>query len=106
MANASLISRMLHTVDEYEAGRMSSEQVERFIEPHMQGLERIGLREVHESRNLCYRLVVAHCSVGEEEFIDVEQVSVVVADLRLFLRSLPDGQDAEPSIAPDCGGIM
>ncbi len=105
MAIASLISRMLHAVDEYEAGRLSSEQVERFIESHMEGLERIGLREVHESRRLCHRLVVAHCSVGEEEFIDTEQVSVVVAELRRFLRSLPGGQDAEPSIAPDCGGI-
>src|SRR5437899_1068201 len=100
MANASLISRMLHAVDEYEAGRLSSEQVERLIESHLEGLERIGLREVHESRTLCHRLVVAHCSVGEEEFIDAEEVSVVVADLRRFLRSLPDGPDAEPSVAP------
>jgi hypothetical protein len=99
MANASLIGRMLHAVDEYEAGRLSSEQVERFIEFHMEGLERIGSRQIHESRSLCYRLVVAHCSVGEEEFIDAEQVSVVVADLRRFLRSLPDGQDAEPGFA-------
>jgi hypothetical protein len=105
MANASLISRMLHTVDEYEAGRMSSEHLERFIESHMEGLERIGLREVHESRSLSRRLVEAHCFVGEEEFINVEQVSVVVADMRRFLRSLPDGQNAEPKVAPDCGGI-
>jgi len=68
-------------------------------------LERIGLREVHESRTLCYRLVNADCSVGEEEFIDVEQVSVVVTELRRFLRSMPDGQNAEPSVAPDCGVI-
>jgi hypothetical protein len=99
MANESLIGRMLHAVDEYQAGRLSSEQVGRFIESHMEGLERIGLREVHESRTLCYRLVVARCSVGEEEFIDAEQVSVVVAELRRFLRSLPDGQDAESSAA-------
>lgn len=105
MANASLIGRMLHAVDEYEAGRLSSEQVERFIEFHMGGLERIGLREVRESRDLCHRLVVAHCSVGEEEFIDAEQVSAVVAEMRQFMRSLPDGQDAEPGAAPDTGGI-
>lgn len=105
MANASLIGRMLHVVDEYEAGLLSSQQVERAIEFHMAGLERIGLREVHDSRTLCHRLVVAHCSIGEEEFIDAEQVGVVVADLRRFLRSLPDGQDAEPDAAADGGGM-
>jgi hypothetical protein len=104
MANASLIGRMLHVVDEYEAGRLSSEQVERLIESHREGLERIGLREVHAARTLCYRLVVAHCSVGEEEFIDAEQVSVVVAELRRFLRSLPDGQDAVPGTSESDGG--
>lgn len=104
MANASLIGRMLHAVDEYEAGLLSSEQVERFIESHMEGLERIGLRQVHESRTVCYRLLVAHCSVGEEEFIDAEQVSVVVAELRRFLRSLPDGQDAAPGTSSGVDG--
>src|SRR5262245_41152962 len=98
MANASLVGRMLHAVDEYDAGRLSSEQLERFIESHIEGLERIGVRELHESRSLCHRLVVAHCSVGEEEFIDAEQVSVVIAELRRFLRSLLDGQDAEPKV--------
>ena len=103
MANATLIARMLRAVDEYTAGRLSSEQVERAIEFHMAGLERIGLREVHESRTLCHRLVVAHSSVGEEEFIEAEQVGAVVAELRQFLRSLPDGQDAEPGAAADRG---
>ena len=101
MANVSLIGRMLHAIDEYEAGRLSTEQVERFIEFHMGGLERIGLREVRESRNLCHRLVAAHCLVGEEEFIGAEQVSGVVSEMRRFLRSLPDGQNAEPSNAMD-----
>ncbi len=105
MSNASLIGRMMHAVDEYEEGRLSSEQVERFIEFHMEGLERIGLREVHESRSLTHRLVSAHCFNGVEEFMNVEQVPVVVADLRRFLLSLPDGQGAEPKVAPDCGGI-
>ena len=101
MANASLIGRMLHAVDEYEARRLSAQQVERSIEFHMGELERIGLREVRESRNLCYRLVVAECSVGEHELIDAEQVSGVVSEMRRFLRSLPDGQDAEPADAAD-----
>lgn len=99
MANASLIGRMLHTVDEYEGGQLSSEEVERAIESHMEGLERIGLLQIHEARFLTSRLVSAHCFVGEEEFMDVEQMPVVVADLRRFLRSLPDGQDAEPDAA-------
>jgi hypothetical protein len=103
MANASLIGRMLHAVDEYEAGRLSSEKVERLIESHIEGLERIGLRQIHESRSLTHRLVTAHFSDGMEEFIDVEQVPGVVADLRRFLRSLPDGQDAEPGAAADGG---
>jgi hypothetical protein len=94
MANASLIRRMLGAVDEYEAGRLSSEQLERLIESHMEGLERIGLRQVHESRDLTHRLVIAHCSDGVEEFLDLERASVVLADLRRFLRSLPDGEEA------------
>jgi hypothetical protein len=101
MANVSLIGRMLHAIDEYEAGRLSTEQVEQFIEFHIGGLERIGLREVRESRNLCHRLVDAHCSVGEEKFIGDEQVSGVVSEMRRFLRSLPDGQNAEPTDAMD-----
>ena len=68
------------------------------------GWTRIDLREVRESRSLCHRLVVAHGSVGEEEFIDAEQVSGVVSEMRRFLRSLPDGQDAEPTAAADGGG--
>lgn len=95
MANASLVDRMLHVVDDYEAGRLSSEEVDRAIAFHMAGLERIGLREVHESRTLCHRLLVAHCFVGDEEFIDATEVGVVVAEMRRFLRSLPDGQDSE-----------
>lgn len=72
---------------------------------NMEGLGRIGLREVHESRSLTHRLVSSHCFDGVEEFMDVEQVPVVVAGLRRFLRPLPDGQDAEQSVARDCGGI-
>ncbi|MFL5327844.1 MAG: hypothetical protein ACJ8C4_02930 [Gemmataceae bacterium] len=94
---------MLHAIDEYEAGRLSSEQVERFIDFHIQGLERIGLQEIHESRRLCYRLVRAHYDVGEDEFIKVQQVPVVVAELRRFLRSLPNGPDSEPGTAADGG---
>jgi hypothetical protein len=85
---------MLGAVDEYEARRLSSEQLERLIESHMEGLERIGLRQVHQSRELTHRLVAAHFSDGVQEFMDVERVPVVLADLRRFLRSLPDGQEA------------
>ena len=105
MANAPLIRTMLRAVGEYEAGRLSSEQLEQLVESHMEGLERIGLRQVHESHSLTHRLVRAHFSVGMEDFIDSEQVPVVVADLRRFLRSLPDGTDAEPPSSADRGGM-
>lgn len=99
MPNAGLIARMLHALDEFDANRLSSEQVELAVDFHMQGLEQIGLREIHEARCLTRDLVRAHCSVGMEEFIDVEQVPLVVKELRRFLKSLPDGSGTEPYAA-------
>jgi hypothetical protein len=94
MANAGLIDRMLRLLDEYEAGRLSPAQVERGIEFHMGGLERIGLREVHEAHNVVHRLASADLSDGVEEFINVEEAEAAVTALRRSLRSLPDGPNA------------
>jgi hypothetical protein len=80
-------------LDEYEAGRLSPEQVESAIESHIQGVEGIGLPAIHEARDLTYRLVIAHVSVAMEEFIDAEEVSQVLSDMRRFLCSLPGGAD-------------
>ena len=95
---------MLDSPGEYEADRMSSEQVQRFIEFQMEGLERIGLREIHAARELTHRLVSAHFSDGVEEFIDVEQVRILLSDLRRFLRSLPDSFTAKPDATSDSSG--
>lgn len=96
MSTESLIGRMLNAVDEYEAGHMLPEQLERVIKSHMEGLERIGLRQIHDSRGLAARLVNAHLIDGSEEFIDAEKVQVVISDLRQFLKSLRDSKDTEP----------
>ncbi len=89
MANAGLIGRMEHLLDEYEAGRLTPEEVETAIESHMQGLEKIDSAVIHASRQLTYRLTVSHMSDGETDFIDSEKVSAVMSDFRQFLRSLP-----------------
>jgi hypothetical protein len=94
MSNTGLISRMRRLLDEYEAGRLSPEQVERAIDYHINGVEGIGLPVIHEARNLTHRLVTAHMSVGTEEFIEAEEVSQAPSDMRRFLRSLPGGVDA------------
>lgn len=105
MANGGLISRMLHALDEFERGRASFDQVERFVEFHMQCLERIGSREIHQSRQLKRRLGEAHLWAGMEGFSNVEPVGVVLDDFRRFLCSLPDGCDAELSTSRDQGSV-
>jgi hypothetical protein len=89
MANSDLIASMLRVVDDYEAGRISPEEVERALEFHMQALERIGLPSIHEVRTFAHRLVAAHLSDGQMEFKDDERVQSVLDELRGFLRSLP-----------------
>lgn len=93
MGNATIIRRMLAVIDEYEAGRLSPEQVEELVESYIGALERIGLQQVHQSRDLTNRLVIAELSDESDAFIDMKHVPVV-ADLRRFLRSLPDGPEA------------
>lgn len=80
---------MLRVVDDYEAGRISPEQVENSLESHMQALEGIGLSSIHQTRTFSHRLVSAHLSDGEMEFKDDERVEAVIAELRTFIRSLP-----------------
>ena len=82
---------MLRVLDEYEAGNLSSEQVERALDFHMHGLECVGLSAIDRSRDLAHRLVASHLSDGVEEYIDTEVTSEVVSEMRLFLRSLPGG---------------
>lgn len=94
MSNSGLISRIRDTLDEYEAGRLSPEQVERAFEYHMDGVEGVGLPVIHQARDLTHRLVMAHMSDGLEEFIDAGEVSQVLADMRRFLDSLPGGTNA------------
>lgn len=93
MASADLIDRMHWILDEFEAGRLSSAQVESAIEFQMQGLEGIDLSTIHASRDLTYRLVTARFSDGMEEFGTDEEAAAVVACIRDFLRTLPGAND-------------
>jgi hypothetical protein len=94
MANASLISRMQRILDEYESGLITPTEVERAIEFHMQGMDRIDLATVRASRRLSYRLVTAHLSDGETDFKDAEVVSSVLRDFGRFIQSLPTEGDS------------
>src|SRR5688572_16005753 len=98
MSNASLIGRMLQALHEYEAGSLSWVETERLFESHLQGLERIGLQQIHESRSISRRLVMARLA---DQPVASERVSAALADMRRFLRTLPDGQDAEPPETKD-----
>jgi len=80
---------MLSIVDDYEAERVSPEEVESSLESRMQALEGIGLPRIHQMRAFTHRLVSAHLSDGEMEFKDDERVETVICELRDFLRSLP-----------------
>ncbi len=93
MSNSGLISRLARVLDEYEAGRLSSEQVRKEFEFHMDGLEKVGLAVIHASRDLTHRLVGAHCWDGAQEFIDRDRVRTVIGELRRFVNGLP--RDAE-----------
>jgi len=99
MANSSLIGRMLHTIDAYEAGNLSSEQVEQFIEFHMGGLENISCERFTIQEIYAIDLLSHIAPIGEDQFIDAEHVSVVLAELRRFLLSLPG-----PRLTRRCSG--
>lgn len=94
MSNSSVIKRMFDSIQKYEAGKLTSENLEQSLETHMKALEGIGSHEISASRKLAYRIVAAHLSDGEQEFKDDEKVSKVLDDLRQFLRSLPGGIEA------------
>lgn len=79
---------MLRIVDDYEAKRVSPEEVESSLESRMQALEGLGLSSIHQMRAFTHRLVSAHLSNGEMEFRDDERVETVLYELRGFLRSL------------------
>ena len=95
MANSDIVRRMRQIIDDHEAGRITSSDVEREIEKHMQALEGIGLPEIHESRNLTYRLVTSWFNDGDEQYGNEEDVADVRAKMRDFFRALPDANIGE-----------
>lgn len=91
MANRDVIARMSAVLDEYEAGRIRPDDVERSIRFNIEALEALPYPRIKEADMLCHRLVTAHMFVGDEEFIGEEDVAKVLADFRTFLVSLPSG---------------
>lgn len=85
MSNSSIIRRLHLALDQYESGEITPEDVQRISEPSMQALESIDFAAIHQARSLCSRLVHAHFWCGDEEFIDIESVSVVIREFREFL---------------------
>ena len=90
MANSDIVRRMLRLIDDHEAGRLTSSDVEREVEQHMRALEKIDLREIHQSRDLTHRLVTAWFNDGDERFGADEDAVSVREEMRKFFRSLPD----------------
>jgi hypothetical protein len=99
MANSDIVWRMLQIIDDHEAGRITSSEAEHEIENHMQAMERIGLPEIHQSRNLTYRLVTSWFRDGDEEYGVEEDAADVRAKMRDFLRSLPGADVGEQNDA-------
>lgn len=89
MANRDIIARMDVILDDYEAGRICPEDVERSIRFHVEALEALPYKFIKEADDLCARLVTAHMFMGEDEFIDNESVAKVLKAFRIFLASLP-----------------
>ena len=94
MANSDIIRRMLALVDGHELGSRTSDEVETEIENHMNALEQVGLRDLHASRELAYRLVIADLSEIGDGFEIQEDATQVRAEMRDFLRSLPGAEVA------------
>lgn len=82
---------MHRLLDSYEASEIGPEQLEKSIQFHMEALEALPYQRIREARSLCFRLITAHLSTGEEDFVDYEVVSEVLRDFRVFLDSLPGG---------------
>lgn len=101
MANSDVVRRMLQIIDDHEAGRVTSSDVEREIENHMQALEKIGLDEIRESRDLTHRLVYSWFTDGDVDFGDEEDAAAIRNEMRNFFRSLPDAKVAEQTHAPE-----
>jgi hypothetical protein len=95
MANSDIISRMSAVLDEYEAGRIRPEEVERSIRFNIEAIEALPYARIKEADALCHRLVTSHMLIGDEEFISVEDVAQVLADFRKFLASLSPGGAGE-----------
>jgi len=93
MANVHIIQRMMQIVDNHELGHITSQDVEREIESHMQALEKITLVEIRDSRQLTYRLALAHFSSGDIEYGSEESAATIRSELRDFLQSLPGAEE-------------
>jgi hypothetical protein len=91
MANRDIIARMVAILDEYEAGQVRPDDVERSIRLNMEALEALPYARIKEADMLCHRLVTSHMFVGDEEFISEEKIAKVLAEFRMFLASLPSG---------------
>jgi hypothetical protein len=89
MSNYSLVARMHGILTDYEQGRLRPMDVERQVETRMEGLECIGSSELHLSRDLTARLVIADALIGEEGFGEPQDVREVLKDFRHFLNELP-----------------
>ena len=101
MANSDIVRRMLRMIDDHEAGRITSSDVERVIEDHMQSLEKIGLTEIRESRELTARLVYSRFTDADVDFGDKKDAADIREEMRRFFRSLPDAEDDEQNDAPE-----
>ncbi|HUY93537.1 MAG TPA: hypothetical protein VMV10_32720 [Pirellulales bacterium] len=91
MANRDIIARMHRLLDAYEASEVGPEQLEKSVQFHMEALEALPYQRIKEAGSLCHRLVTAHMFMGEEVFIDHEDVSEVLRDFRVSFDSLPGG---------------
>lgn len=88
MSNASIIQRLHGVLDDYSSGTISHLDVEDLSEAHLQALESISLRQIHQARSLRVRLVKA--DFGRDEiFTPDETPSAVVQEFREFLNALP-----------------
>jgi hypothetical protein len=89
MSNASIIKRILSTLDSYESGGVLATDVETAVERSIHALEGLTSKQISKSRDLSYRLVCAHLTDGGIEYEGDEKVSQVLLEFRRFLGSLP-----------------
>ncbi len=80
---------MHHILDAYEGGEILPEQVEHEIHIHMEALEALPYERIKDADHLCYRLVDAHLSDGDDQFITTETVVEILEEFRSFLSLLP-----------------